>query len=144
MKLKTILLDPKTVLGGVISGFMIGLFAKPLGQALMPIGTLYIAFLSMCLLPILITAVVTGIAGLLRDPKTRVLFRRMALYYGVGLMLALHRRHCHRPAVGTRQKPGARSRGRTSSYHALSPVPALSTRAGRRRRCVPDWSRAES
>jgi proton glutamate symport protein len=82
-----ILLDPKTVLGGVVCGFAIGLFAKPLGQALMPIGSLYIAFLSMCLLPILITAVVTGIAGLLRDPKTRVLFKRMAIYYGLGLLL---------------------------------------------------------
>ena len=53
----------------------------------MPIGTLYIAFLSMCLLPILITAIVTGIAGLLRDPNTRVLFRSMAIYYGLGLLL---------------------------------------------------------
>lgn len=66
MKVTTILLDPKTVLGGVIFGFAIGLFARPLGQTLMPIGSLYISFLSMCLLPILITAVVTGIAGLLR------------------------------------------------------------------------------
>jgi proton glutamate symport protein len=87
VNIKTILLDPKTVLAGVVGGFVIGLSAKPLGQALMPIGTLYIAFLSMCLLPILITAIVTGIAGLLRDPNTRVLFRSMAIYYGVGLLL---------------------------------------------------------
>lgn len=87
MNIKTILLDPKTVLAGVVGGFVIGLSAKPLGQALMPIGTLYIAFLSMCLLPILITAIVTGIAGLLRDPNTRVLFRSMAIYYGLGLLL---------------------------------------------------------
>jgi proton glutamate symport protein len=87
VNITAILLDPKTVLSGVVGGFAIGLFAKPLGQALMPIGSLYIAFLSMCLLPILITAVVTGIAGLLRDPNTRVLFTRMAIYYGVGLML---------------------------------------------------------
>ena len=87
MNIKTILLDPKTVLAGVVGGFVIGLSTKPLGQALMPIGTIYIAFLSMCLLPILITAVVTGIAGLLRDPNTRVLFRSMAIYYGVGLLL---------------------------------------------------------
>lgn len=87
MNIKTILLDPKTVLAGVVGGFVIGLSAKPLGQALMPIGTLYIAFLSMCLLPILIAAIVTGIAGLLRDPNTRVLFRSMAIYYGLGLLL---------------------------------------------------------
>jgi proton glutamate symport protein len=87
VNIRTILLDPKTVFAGVVGGFVIGLSAKPLGQALMPIGTLYIAFLSMCLLPILITAVVTGIAGLLRDPNTRMLFRRMAIYYGIGLLL---------------------------------------------------------
>jgi proton glutamate symport protein len=87
MNLRAILLDPKTVLGGVVGGFVIGLSAKPVGETLLPIGTLYIAFLSMCLLPILITAVVTGIAGLLRDPNTRVLFKSMAIYYGVGLIL---------------------------------------------------------
>ena len=87
MKLKNILLDPKTVLAAVVGGFVIGLFAQPLGEVLLPIGSLYIAFLSMCLLPILITAIVTGIAGLLRDPSTRVLFKNMAIYYVVGLTL---------------------------------------------------------
>lgn len=87
MKLKNILLDPKTVLAAVVGGFVIGLFAQPLGEVLLPIGSLYIAFLSMCLLPILITAIVTGIAGLLRDPSTRVLFKSMAIYYVVGLTL---------------------------------------------------------
>jgi proton glutamate symport protein len=87
MKIKRVLLDPKTVLLGVIAGFIIGLYAKPLGAALFPIGSIYIAFLSMCLLPILITAVVTGIAGLLRDPGTRRLFKTMAIYYAVGLIV---------------------------------------------------------
>jgi len=87
MNLKRILLDPKTVLAGVVGGFVIGLSAKPVGEALFPIGSIYIAFLSMCLLPILITAIVTGIAGLLRDPSTRVLFKSMAIYYLAGLIL---------------------------------------------------------
>jgi proton glutamate symport protein len=87
LNLKKILLDPKTVLGAVVGGFVIGLFAEPVGEALFPIGSIYIAFLSMCLLPILITAIVTGIAGLLRDPKTRVLFKTMAVYYLAGLLL---------------------------------------------------------
>jgi proton glutamate symport protein len=87
MDLKTVLLNPKTVLVGVIGGFVVGVFAKPLGEALLPIGTLYVSFLSMCLLPILITAIVTGISGLLRDPNTRALFKTMAIYYGVGLIL---------------------------------------------------------
>ena len=81
MNLKKILLDAKTVLAGVVGGFVIGLYAPPLGEALFPIGSIYISFLAMCLLPILITAILTGIAGLLRDSSTRVLFRSMAAYY---------------------------------------------------------------
>ncbi len=84
MNIKKLLLDPKTVLVGVVGGFVIGLFAKPFGEALFPIGSIYIAFLSMCLLPILITAIVTGIAGLLRDPSTRLLFKTMTIYKEIG------------------------------------------------------------
>jgi proton glutamate symport protein len=87
MNLKRILMDPKTVLVAVAGGFLIGLFAQPIGVALYPIGSLYIAFLSMCLLPILITAIVIGIAGLLRDDNTRPLFKSMAGLYILGLVL---------------------------------------------------------
>ncbi len=87
MNLKKVLLDPKTVLAAVLGGFLIGLFAKPLGLALFPLGSLYIAFLSMCLLPILITAIINGIAGLLRDVNTRPIFKNMALLYAVGLII---------------------------------------------------------
>ncbi|WP_295883989.1 cation:dicarboxylase symporter family transporter [uncultured Thiohalocapsa sp.] len=87
MNVKRVLTDPKAVLAAVAGGFAIGLFAKPVGAALYPFGSLYIAFLSMCLLPILITAIVIGIAGLLRDDNTRPLFRPMAGLYVVGLIL---------------------------------------------------------
>ncbi|WP_462330766.1 dicarboxylate/amino acid:cation symporter [Thiohalocapsa halophila] len=87
MNLKRVLTDPKAVLAAVAGGFVIGLFAKPVGAALYPIGSIYIAFLSMCLLPILITAIVIGIAGLLRDDNTRPLFKPMAGLYVVGLIL---------------------------------------------------------
>jgi proton glutamate symport protein len=87
MNIRKILLDPKTVLAGVVGGFIIGLSAKPLGAALYPFGSIYITFLSMCLLPILITAIITGIAGLLRDASTRPLFKSMAAYYVIGLIL---------------------------------------------------------
>jgi proton glutamate symport protein len=87
MNLIRILTDPKAVLAAVAGGFLIGLYAKPVGAALYPIGSIYIAFLSMCLLPILITAIVIGIAGLLRDDNTRPLFKPMAGLYVVGLIL---------------------------------------------------------
>jgi proton glutamate symport protein len=87
MIIKKILLDPKTVLAGVVGGFVIGLYAPTVGEAMFPVGRIYISFLAMCLLPILITAIVTGIAGLLRDTSTRVLFKSMAIYYLGGLIL---------------------------------------------------------
>lgn len=87
MNIKKLLLDPKTVLAAVVGGFLIGLFFSPLGLTLFPLGSLYIAFLSMCLLPILITAIINGIAGLLRDVKTRPIFKNMALLYAVGLII---------------------------------------------------------
>jgi proton glutamate symport protein len=87
MNVKKILLDPKTVLAGVVGGFVIGLYAPTAGEAMFPVGRIYISFLAMCLLPILITAIVTGIAGLLRDASTRVLFKPMAIYYLAGLIL---------------------------------------------------------
>jgi proton glutamate symport protein len=87
MTIKRILSDPKTVLAAVGGGFLIGLFAKPVGETLYPIGSIYISFLSMCLIPILITAIVIGIAGLLRDDNTRPLFKPMVGLYVVGLVL---------------------------------------------------------
>jgi proton glutamate symport protein len=87
MNIRKVLTDPKTVLGGVVAGFVIGLFFKPLGEALLPIGTIYISFLSMCLLPILITAIVGGVGRLLRNPSTRGLFKPIAFYYLVGLLI---------------------------------------------------------
>lgn len=40
MTLKAFLLDPKTVMAGVVGGFLIGLFVKPLGEALYPLGSI--------------------------------------------------------------------------------------------------------
>ncbi|MEA3643065.1 MAG: cation:dicarboxylase symporter family transporter [Lamprobacter sp.] len=87
MNIQRILTDPKMVILAVAGGFLIGLFAPSLGEALYPVGSIYIAFLSMCLLPILITAIIVGIAGLLRDDNTRPLFKPMAGLYLVGLIL---------------------------------------------------------
>jgi Na+/H+-dicarboxylate symporter len=86
MTLKRILTDPKTVLAAVAGGFLIGLYAKPVGTARYPIGSTLIVFVSMSLLPILITAIIIGNARLLRDDNSRPLFKPMAGLYVVGLI----------------------------------------------------------
>lgn len=86
-RLKRVLVDPRAVLLGVALGFAIGLAAPDVGRTLFPFGSIFVSFLSMCLIPILISSVIGGIAGLLRDSTTRALFSRMAALWGGGLVL---------------------------------------------------------
>ncbi len=82
-----ILGDPKTIIAGVVLGIACGLFARDLAFELRPLAATYIALLSMCMLPIMVTALTWGIGQMLRNPVTRPLFGRLAGFYGVGLLL---------------------------------------------------------
>ncbi|MDJ0943306.1 MAG: cation:dicarboxylase symporter family transporter [Kiloniellales bacterium] len=79
--------DPKTIIAGVLLGVLCGLFARDLAFELRPLAAIYIALLSMCMLPIMVTALTWGIGQMLRNPVTRPLFGRLAGYYAVGLLL---------------------------------------------------------
>lgn len=79
--------DPKTIIAGVVGGIVCGLFARDIAFELRPLAAIYIALLSMCMLPILVTALTWGIGQMLRNPVTRPLFGRLAGFYAVGLAL---------------------------------------------------------
>jgi len=82
-----ILHDPKTIVAAVLLGFASGFYLKDFSHSFKPIADIYVALLSMCLLPILVTALVWGIGQMLRDPNTRVLFGRLAGIYVIGLLV---------------------------------------------------------
>ncbi len=82
-----ILSDPKTIIAGVLLGFVSGFYLKDFSAKLEPIADLYVGLLSMCLLPILVSALIWGIGQMLRHPKTHELFGRMGLIYVVGLLI---------------------------------------------------------
>ncbi|MDJ0950264.1 MAG: cation:dicarboxylase symporter family transporter [Alphaproteobacteria bacterium] len=82
-----ILQDPKVILGSVILGFFSGLYARDFSHSLKPFAEIYVSLLSMCLLPILVSALVWGIGQMLRNPRTQVLFGRMAVIYACGLVI---------------------------------------------------------
>ena len=86
-KIKQVLTNPKTILLGVGLGILSGIYFKPQAVALKPFSDLYVALLSMCMLPIMVSALVWGIGQMLRNPKTRRIFPRMATVYGVGLLI---------------------------------------------------------
>ena len=82
-----LLRDPKTIVVGVLLGFVAGFYLKDFSHALKPIASIYVSLLSMCLLPILVSALIWGIGQMLRHPRTKELFGRMVVVYVVGLIL---------------------------------------------------------
>ena len=82
-----ILSDPKTIILGVLLGIACGLFARDIAFELRPLAAIYIALLSMCMLPIMVTALAWGVGQMLRNPATRPLFGRLAGFYAAGLVL---------------------------------------------------------
>ncbi len=85
--IKRILTDPKTIILGVISGFVYGFFFKEQAHTLKPFADIYVSLLSMSLLPILVSALIWGIGQMLRTRKTRILFKRIAYIYVLGLFI---------------------------------------------------------
>lgn len=69
---------PATIIIGVLAGLAFGYFERDLAHYLVPFGDLYVALLSMCMLPILVSALTWGIGQMLRNEATRSLFPRMA------------------------------------------------------------------
>jgi len=82
-----ILRDPFAVLVSALAGVACGLYAKPFAHGLEPLANIYISLLSMCLLPILLSALTWGIGQLLRHPKTSRMFRRVSVMYLLGLLV---------------------------------------------------------
>jgi Na+/H+-dicarboxylate symporter len=85
--LRKLLSHPATILGSVGFGLVVGFQFPTFSHGLRPIAQVYIALLSMCLLPILVSALPWGIGQMLRTPQTRELFGRMAVIYAVGLLI---------------------------------------------------------
>src|SRR6188768_2681274 len=82
-----IVTHPATIIAGVVCGLLFGFFLPTLAHALAPFAKLYVALLSMSMLPILVTALTWGIGQMLRNATTRVLFPRMALSYLLLLLI---------------------------------------------------------
>ncbi|MCP4380688.1 MAG: dicarboxylate/amino acid:cation symporter, partial [Hyphomicrobiales bacterium] len=81
------LTDPKLIFAATIAGGVLGTFVPAAGLAAKPIGDLYIAALSIAIVPLMMTAVISGIAKMLRSPSLRRTFPRFAITYLLTLMI---------------------------------------------------------
>jgi proton glutamate symport protein len=78
---------PMTIIAGVVLGFLVGFRFPGFSAHLKPVADIYIALLSMCVLPILVSALIWGVGQILRARETRALVGRMAVVYGLGLLV---------------------------------------------------------
>lgn len=85
MRLLKLLKSPPAVIIGLVAGAVIGVFYKQAVPFLKPIGDFYISMLQMCVLPVLISAIVTSVSGLLLSENGR---KYIAKIVGI-LVLAL-------------------------------------------------------
>lgn len=83
----TILKKPWALLAGIFAGFLIAFFAKGLVPYLMPVSTLYLSLLKMCVIPIVSSAVAVNIRKLVRQ-KANGLVKRWLFVVAVALVCA--------------------------------------------------------
>jgi len=76
-----------TIMGSIAAGVVIGLFYHPFAIALIPYGDLYLSFLKMCVIPIMVTAIVSSIGRVFMSSGTVKLLKRMILVFIAGLII---------------------------------------------------------
>lgn len=82
-----ILTDPKVMIASVVGGFLTGIFFKTFGNKVASYGIIYITLLSMSILPIMTTAIISGLGDMLKSPETRGSLNKMIVIYGLGLLI---------------------------------------------------------
>ncbi len=82
------LISPWAILGGMSAGIVTGIYYKGAALFLAPVGTLYLALLQMSVLPIMICAVVSSLARLLRSKTASHYVTRVAVVFLCGLALS--------------------------------------------------------
>lgn len=82
------LLSPWTIGTGMISGVLIGWQYRELAFRLAPLGEAYLSLLQMCIIPIMITAVLSSLGRLLISGEAAVYMGRLLIVFILGLFIA--------------------------------------------------------
>ena len=84
---KSVLGSPIGIVAGIAIGAFIGFYLPPMAQILAPFGDIYVSLLMMCVLPIVITSMTSGVARLVRTAEIRNHLWRLAAYFLGGLLV---------------------------------------------------------
>jgi proton glutamate symport protein len=85
---KSWLLSPWLIFISIFSGAAIGIFDKELANQLLPFGTLYLRLLQMLVLPMLMTAVMSGLGNLFVSGIKKSQLSRLIRFLFTGLIIA--------------------------------------------------------
>ena len=113
---------PVQVLLAIVAGVLVGAYAPHTGEALRPLGDLFVKLVRMIIAPVIFVSIVTGIAGM-RDLGAlgRVAARALgyfALMSGFALILGLTVGNIVRPGAGFAVAPDALDPGKVADYVA--------------------------
>lgn len=82
------LLSPWAIISGIVVGIFIGCINKKLAIILIPFGKTYLSLLQMCIVPILISAVVSGMGRLVSEGDANRYLKKLVLIFILGLLIA--------------------------------------------------------
>lgn len=80
-KLIKILTNPFLILAGCAAGILTALYNPELAERIKPIGSIYLSILKMCVLPIIISAIVSSIGKLISSSKQTPYIKKMLLLF---------------------------------------------------------------
>ncbi len=103
--------NPLVILLSVVLGVLFGFRYKELAITLGPIGDVYLSFFQMSVIPILITAIVSSLAQLMKDPNARKYIARILLVFVAVLAFTA----IFGTATGVFAKPGENLGERTTA-----------------------------
>lgn len=98
-----LLLSPWAILAGIVCGVVIGLYFPGLTAKITPWGKIYLSLLEMCVLPIMITAVVSSLGHLFMTKQASGFLLKLAKVFSIGVTVAV----LVGIATGLIGKPGA-------------------------------------
>ncbi len=80
--------SPWAIIAGIVLGGLFGLALPQGGSFVSPLARIYLGLLRMCILPIMVTAIVSGLGRLVRTPGATSALRRLALTVVIGALTA--------------------------------------------------------
>ncbi len=82
------LLHPLSIFIGMSAGIVIGLFFPETAGRIAPLGSFFLSFLQMCVIPIMSTAIILSLCNLLRSENTATCLSRLLVTFICGLIFA--------------------------------------------------------